>query len=186
MDWKTFTVEIFSTVVWPATVLVIAFFFRGPVSELITKIRRFKHKDTELLLEEFIHQPIAARADVEESIDSPERQQGEDFHSFLLRLAESAPNIAILEAWNIVQNEAEAAISRAPDTVKIYGIPLVERWVSEELLSRENLEKYRRLETVRNVISHGKDLKLSQSAVESYVRMAIEVAYALRNYHRRP
>jgi hypothetical protein len=184
MDWKTFSVELLSAVVWPATILVFGLLFRAPLSDLISRIRRIRHKDTELLVEELIQEPISGQEDARESVDSPDRQEDEDYHSFLRRLAKGAPNVAILEAWNIVQNEAQAAIARAPKEVKVYGIPPTERWLSSELLSRENFEKYRRLETVRNIISHGNNLHLSESAVESYIRMAIEVGYALRNYNR--
>lgn len=186
MDWKTFTVEMVSSVVWPATVLVLALVFRGPVSRLLNKIRHIKHNNTELLLGQIMNQQEPISQNLKSGTASEESEAQEDRESFFFSLAKSAPKVAILEAWDLVQNEAEAAISRAPKEIKVYGIPDVERWIRDELLSTNDLEKYRKLKLAHSIVSHSDDLELSKFVVQPYIRNAIEVANALRRYQSEP
>jgi len=48
LDTLTFTAEVIKAVVWPASLLVLAFLLRKPLKELIPLLRRLRYKEVEI------------------------------------------------------------------------------------------------------------------------------------------
>lgn len=97
MDKRTFIVELVKAVAWPASMLLIFWIMKDNIRKLFSSIRKLKHGDTEFAFEETLSE---AKSEAEQA-GLPASQIPED--ADLLSLAESHPNLAIIEAWQRIE-----------------------------------------------------------------------------------
>ena len=48
MDWKTFIAQIINSIAWPLVVVFIVYQLKDRLAELLPRLKKLKHKDTEL------------------------------------------------------------------------------------------------------------------------------------------
>jgi len=97
MDWKTFIAEIVKAIAWPAALLFVFFLMKENIRKLISGLRRLKHGETEFAFEDTLSE---AKSEAEEA-GLQSGQIPDDVE--LLRLADTNPSLAIIEAWSRIE-----------------------------------------------------------------------------------
>jgi hypothetical protein len=184
LDWKTFIVEIVNAVAWPVVVAVIAFQLKDRLAELLPRIRKLKHKDTELEFAEGVSKLVKEQQ--AEGITHPSSNRSSESQqkfNFLMQLAEISPRSAVLEAFREIENASALAISRlsGENTEKShFNSPLkMQRLLSELTLSKSEAKMYHQLRHLRNKAAHDKEFNLHGMPIEAYIDLSLSLANRL-------
>jgi len=181
MDWKTFIAQIVGSFAWPGVVVFLVLLLRDQISELLLRLIRFKHKDTEL---EFIERvsELAINGQTKQIADSSKMK---NLKEHLLSLAQLHPRSAIIEAYRIVEQAGEKAISKAYPELDEHAIKnqvQLTKMLREKVLGTEQYYQLKELRTLRNNAAHSEKFTLSGEPIETYVDVALSIANDLEKY----
>lgn len=173
-------VTLITGVAWPITLLVFAYLFRKEISRGFSKLIRIKYKDFEAEFGETLKQ-------IEDQVPEPELEdEGDIFNAALVQrrqeirsLAAASPRVAILESWI----ELERALLTAAKNVNIPVDRGVHKVVNELVALKYLTPSYSKitdsLRRLRNMAVHEIEIELTQSAVDEYVYVALNLAASI-------
>lgn len=183
MDWKTFIAELVSSLVWPSVALFSVILLKDKFGELIPRIKKLKHKDTEL---EFIEVVSELAKDVENSpqlkLESPEIELN---RKVLQSLANISSRSAVIEAYRMVEASGVKAIEQAyPDLSgkDIRQQTQVSKMLREKVLSSERYHQLRELLSLRNKAAHDEEFSLTGNPIETYIDVALSLSNELEQF----
>lgn len=193
MDTLTFAAEVIKAVVWPASLLILAFLLRKPLKELIPLLRRLRYKEVEIefsreiaalkaksLSEQPSGLPIAgvASAGLPKGLESKRLE--------LLRMVPFSTRVAVMEAWLEVEVAASEVASsfwsQAPSDIFRSDTTLGEYLFKCRVINRDDLETFKRLRHLRNSAAHAQEIHLSEGDAMSYVEVAMSLAAKIRSH----
>lgn len=176
MNWKEFTASVVQSLAWPAITLILAIILRGTIVDLVLRIKRIKHKDTELEFEakvKEIESKISVAPVIKQSPPSP-----------LLDLASVSPRAAIMEAW--IGLEA-LLYKKAVDLDRLklnkHQVPLTAIITILEDLKIIDLKTSRsilEMRNLRNQVAHTEDLNIAPEVANRYIELAKEFTEKLK------
>ncbi|MDF1895856.1 hypothetical protein [Rahnella contaminans] len=178
MDWLSFITTIFQTFVnligylaWPAVVLLIVFYGRNEVIQLVRSIKSLKFNGNEVVFE---RQSVEAAIAVEKFKTFNTVDDG--VKGALLSLP---PRLAIMEAWVMVEKSAWDFVQRK--TGKSISKDLNHQKVARMIIKLgamdfDQLKAYNLLRVMRNEVAHGIEQEFTPSSIENYVNSAIALA----------
>ena len=173
MHWTEFTVEILKAIAWPLVTLTIAFKFRSEIFGLFGRLKKFKHKDTELEFDKGIQEIAKSLGKTDDRLTDEEIER-----PYLKRLEELlsvSPRAAIVEAWITVEHllwkhieesfegEKPPGLMRQKDVVR-----MVEYMGDLDQKDEQFLSELKRL---RNLAVHTHDFELSPAAAKKYLTL---------------
>jgi hypothetical protein len=174
MDWLTFSVELTKALIWPLFVVVILIVMRKPLSELIPYLKKLKLGELEAEFEKTVRQ-IKDSMDEEIMLENGEKASPLSPAEVkrMFKLAEIAPNAAVLEAWKKLELEAKQLIARRGYELD-YDIStpylLIEGILEKaRLIELKKVKVFRELRSLRNRIAHAADFEISINQAKEYV-----------------
>ncbi|MED5601572.1 MAG: hypothetical protein V7667_03810 [Alloalcanivorax venustensis] len=168
-----------NSLVWPAAVVTCVVLLRNDISSLIRKIRRLKHKDTELDFERGLYEAIESAASQDELSAPVDKDDGSS------ELARLSPRGAIIESWLHVERSLK-------DYAERNGLEIDERKpfrlgrgfmqsLDYERLGKGVIETLRKLRVLRNEAVHLKDADLDYEDAEKYQQLSRRVIKVIDN-----
>ena len=183
MDLLTFISNLVDSLAWPITVGVVIYLLREKIGELLPRLKRLKHKDTEL---EFVQgvEKLASERSQEGDITVPLQRSDElrDQYQFLIKLANVSPRSAVQEAFRVLETAAAKRVARLyPDIDhKRPGSPLqLQKLLKESVLSKDEFNEFNKLRMLRNEAAHAHDFEVSGMPIEAYIDIALSLAARL-------
>ena len=182
MDVYTFLSELVKALSWPIAVILIVFILRKPLSGLIPLLQRFKYKDLEL---EFGQRVERVRAGVRSELpmEPPLTSLPAEVQDRILKLSETSPRSAILEAWRELELRLHEAASTMPEfRSSRHQSPLdaIHMLQKSERLSPQVSAVVQDLRALRNRAAHATDFALSCESAQEYLRATDEVGAAIQ------
>ncbi len=180
MDWKTFIVEVIKATAWPIVFIIVAFQLKDRISELLPRIKKLKHKDTELEFAEGVSKLV--REQEAEGIKHDEKlptDEANEKYGFLIKLADISPRSAVLEAFREIEHASAQTISKMPVESSAHGgrLPInMQRQLAETSLSKGEVRMFNQLRMLRNKAAHDRDFNLHGMPVEAYVELSLNLA----------
>ncbi len=172
MDILEFIAALVENLVWPLTVIVAIFVFRGPISNLLPFLQRLRYKDFVIEFHQKLDKVQAqTTAMAGESIE--DSAEGD-----LLKLALDHPRDAVIESWFAVaraihdlaeSQDTAVDISRGRPTLAI-GRDLARSGVIEPQM----MSFLQELRSIRNDVAHRLDVPLTPEMVLQYVPVALK------------
>ena len=180
MDWKTFIAEIMGALAWPVVAIFAIFILKDKLGELLPRLKKLKHKDTEL---EFI-EGVTALAKHTDTLAKPEIESPDIKlnREVLRRLANISPRSAVIEAYRIVEVAGVKAIEEFYPNLKgrdVRSQVQVSKMLRDKILSSERYHQLRELLMLRNKASHDEDFSLTGSPIETYIDIALSLSSEL-------
>lgn len=186
MDWKQFTVQIVSSIVWPILVITILLFFKKELVNIIQRLMHLKYKDFELEFEKVNQQAEELKA---EELHAKELQKDEaeqrlppkslvftSFEDQVLDIVERVPAAAILLVWSGLETAIASAVARLAKSPKSpsYNIDILSKYSGLSISYVNLLEKMRIL---RNNVAHQKEtmVSINKDQALKYVKIAIDM-----------
>lgn len=168
-----------NSLVWPATVVTCVVLLRNDIGSLIRKIRRLRHKDTELDFERGLDEAIESAASQDE-LSAPVEKDDD-----LSELARLSPRGAIIESWLHVERSLK-------DYAERHRLDIDERKpfrlgrgfmqsLDYEPLGKGVIETLRKLRVLRNEAVHLKDTDLDYEDAEKYQQLSKRVMQVIDN-----
>ena len=179
MGLLDFTAAAINSLAWPIAVVVIVVLLRKEVANLLARITKIRHKDSEIDLAREV-EDAASSADkvlggIAEPNSNPERER-------IKRLAEDSPRGAILDAWLSVEEAMsnyerrhgiEYAQSHAPPHHRVQSIKLSN--LDSPTLGQGVLQMLDKLRRIRNDAVHTTDADITPETARDYATLAARV-----------
>lgn len=185
MDWKTFFAQIITAIVWPAVVVFAIYQLKDKLGDLLPRLKKLKHKETEIEFAEKITELISeSKENNSVSIVAKSKETEEQFE-FLMRLADISPRSAVLEAFRYLETASEKAVIKAYpefDENDIRNPMQVQKFLKGKILSTEQYHRMRELRMLRNKAAHMEDFNLHGMPIEAYLDIALTLANQLEQY----
>lgn len=179
MEPLEFTAEVIKALAWPSAVVIALVLLRTEVANLLGRITKIKHKDSEIDLA----QEVQAAANSADKVLGSSAKVGLDSEQGRAsRLAEDSPRGAILDAWLSVEEAMtgyekrhgiEYANSHAPPHQRIQSI----QWsdLDKSSLGQGLLQMLQKLRRIRNEAVHSSDAKITTETAREYASLAARV-----------
>ena len=186
MDWKTFISAVVDSLAWPLVTVIIVCILKDKLAELLPRLKRFKHNNTEIEFAEKVGELTKGKEEfgVKDSV-SEEISPNEDFN-VLMRLAEVSPKAAVMEAYRVVELAAQNALLRGFSDIEPRELnhPIQARklLVGRKILTEDQYEQLRELRNLRNMAAHNADFGLTGMPIEAYIDIALTIANWLNRY----
>jgi hypothetical protein len=182
VDWLTFIAELVKALAWPVAALVIFAVLRTPLLRLIPLLGRVKYKDFEFDFGRRLEEAAAEAAALPDT-DAPHLPTATG-DSHLLRLAESSPRAAILEAWIRLEAAAIEAARRRNVTVASSQLrspsALIQFLEESHVLDARQAAIFHDLRGLRNSAAHASNFTPSVAEATEYVRIAARLEQSLK------
>lgn len=157
-------------VAWPVAVVLVAFIFRKPITDVLKRMRGLRYGEMEAsFFEEEIETAKAEAVSADESFDSNIVPDDPD----LLAIADKYPVFAVVEGWKRIE-EALNAVLRRFDVDVTSRMPIYRKvglLVSQEKMTPEMADLIRRMSTLRNLAAHKTDSGITKSDAYEYVSL---------------
>lgn len=153
-------IDILDILVWPITVLLLAFGFRSQLSALLARVSRIGYDGFSVRFQRLLGPAEQALSAERSGEVQAERQPRE---ARLQRLAEQAPRAAILEAWADL-TEVLSPVSDGGDT----AVPAIKR----HTMAADDSAAIRALADIRDDALATDDREVTHDMASRYVRLA--------------
>ena len=181
MDWKTFTTELISSVIWPLTTLVALFALRQKIGLILQRILRVKHGDTEVEFQKALNNIEHKASFLEHTTENPEESSNQ---MRLLGLIEALPRAAVIQSWYLVDREVSDLFIRSEIE------PANGRFLKKETreflrskgLSASDYKTLRQLKVIATDTMGEQKVSMSPDSIESYIELCIDIARKIRNF----
>jgi hypothetical protein len=195
MDSNQLLASMTGNLAWPLAVLIMFFFVRDRIGQLLEKLGKLKYKDLELDFSK-IKQLNTTKESVKNQDQSILIKNPESTQVFgaleeqIFEAVESAPAASILLAWSYIETSLVSAISRLNYTENISSAsPLKNIQILEHFgkLTPEQLELLHEMRILRNTIAHGasRELNINPDKALDYAKTSIEMARYLDGLDRK-
>lgn len=182
MDWLTFTSNIINSIAWPLTVVFGIYIMRDKVGELLPRLKRFKHKDTEVEFVQAVEELAQERDQGEQAApQEPKSDELIEQFDFLMKLANVSPRSAVLESFRTLETAAaKKAAQLYPESGQRPGSPLgLQRLLKGKALRPEEYHQFNQLRKLRNEAAHAEEFEVSGMPIEAYIDIALSLAARL-------
>ncbi len=181
VDWLSFIAELVNALAWPAAVLLIFAVLRAPLVRLIPLLERVKVKDFEFDFDRRL-QEAAAEVDALPTATTTLLPTATG-DTALLRLAQSSPRAAILEAWIRLEAAASAAARQRNVTIRssLLRSPreLIQFLEGARVIDARQAAVFHDLRGLRNSAAHASNFTPSVEEAREYVRIAARLEQSL-------
>lgn len=167
-------IKFIDIIVWPATTLALAWFFRTELRAVLARISSLKYKDWEAKFDRGLAQVEGAIAPVKK--EDAEREETLDR---LERLTEISPRAAILEAWI----ELEQVLFHMAEVYQIKDrspLRIIETLYSKGIVTKELASAFNEMRQLRNEAAHVPDFVVEEKKAQRYIGLSSGMALLLR------
>jgi hypothetical protein len=91
MDWKEFISQVIGSLAWPLVTMFIVWQLRDKFGELLPRLKKFKHKDTELEFSELVTELVLESKSEKNVVPASKSQDSKENFNFMLKLSEISP-----------------------------------------------------------------------------------------------
>ena len=178
MDNITFISNLITSLVWPVATIVIVVLLRSEISSLLGRIKKIKHKDSEIDLASEISNVVKNADEVLSNTSADKTPEQERIG----RLAEDSPRGAILDSWlSIEEAMGQYAMRHGIESQKLHSPPY-QRIQSIQLrnldvptLGHGIIEMLDKLRRIRNDAVHRTDADITPAIAKDYAALAVRV-----------
>jgi len=186
MDWKTFIAQIINTAAWPLVVIFVIYQLKDRLAELLPRLKKLKHKDTELEFSEKLNElAVESEASKEEAISIEKKPKINEQYDFLMKLSGISPRSAVIETYRVLETASAKAVAKAYpelETKKIFNPMQIQKMLQGKVLDKMQLHQFNELRKLRNQAAHMEEIELKNMPIEAYIDIALTLANSLENY----
>ncbi len=190
MDSLTFLSELVKALAWPMSVILIVFFLRHTLRDLLPSLRRLKYKEFEAefsqdLAKAELQAQQAKLPPPEQVVDTPVGVS-EPAHKKYKRLVDIAPRVAIVEAWRDVEVALNAAATGWDyDNPQDEHFPnlsaVITRLTNEGKLDPGEGSFLEYMRSLRNRAAHAHDIDIRSDQAYDYAILASRITARIRS-----
>jgi uncharacterized protein YutE (UPF0331/DUF86 family) len=167
-------IKLLDVIAWPATTLVLAFFFRVELRAVFSRISVLKYKDWEVKFEKGL-------GHVEEKIGELKKVpiEAEESLDRLERLTETSPRAAILEAWI----ELEQVLFHMAEIYQIKGRSpsrIIEILRQKGILTEGLASAFNEMRQLRNDAAHVPDFVIEEKVAKRFIALSSSMSLLLK------
>ena len=183
MDWKECLAQIAGHLAWPVTVAVVLYWLRDRLGDLLPRLEKFRHKDTELEFSTAVGDVVEAVEELKGSSGplSPDLQAEENR---LLKIVDIASNTIVHQAYALVDRELLNLYDKALEgdgrkQLRVHEARRIRQAIGIPQDIEDGIEKARAL---RNVIMKNRRHLVSEVEARSYIELCLELTRELRQF----
>ncbi|MDX1810026.1 MAG: hypothetical protein R3331_10835 [Sulfurospirillaceae bacterium] len=175
MEIMKFIETIVASIAWPFSIIIIVWLLKKDLGQLLSRIKRIKHKDSEIELQQGI-EDAAKQADK----NNLPRLENKDKQERIYRLAMDSPRGAILDAWLEVEETLNSYCKRKGINEHIKSpMQLIQSIYMHDLdynyIGKGLFDMLYKLKNLRNEAVHISDHEISTKTAIEYAKLAKRV-----------
>ena len=178
MDWMTFITKIIDSVAWPAAIVLVIWWLKSHIGQLIPFTKKFKYGELEI---EFEQQLKELKKEAEASKiehHTPERDSSEMLE-YLSETADVSPRAAIVDAWvglELTAFSSAGLLGIGNDKRPMPFSRLVQVLESEGVIKSKDALILKKLQRLRNEALHSPDFKITKKEAQEFSELARDMA----------
>lgn len=172
-------VQLVQALAWPVAVVVVLLVLRRPITEAIGRVHHLEHGATRVSFGEgvrAVQEELPAEV-ARRKIDAPLRSR-------LVELAASQPKLAVLEAWDVLEERlrqlARGANLELPEDRGRAPNELAERLRKAGLVSNATCQALVEMRLLRNKVKHWSRMRVRSDEALAYIDSALKLAAETR------
>jgi hypothetical protein len=178
MNWMQFISSIFGHIVWPLTIIILVILLRDKLSEVLPRLEKVKHKDTEIAFSNAILEVTSQANKSQVKIDD----DLSIIEQWLLKMAYLYPNAIISQSYNLVQKEVINLMHMLePDRKNTLTAVESRAFRNKSGISSEFEDKLRKIKSVHIMAEENSTTRIGIEEVHSYVDLCINMVSEVRN-----
>ena len=178
MDWMTFIVELSKALAWPIAFITAVVILRNNFTQLFPRLKKLKHKDTEVEFFEEMLKELEAENQEQINIDSKPSDLLDSDHqyNFLKELSDASPRAAVLESYRILESALTKRLRLKYPELREKRNPANEKPIESQVLDPQQFEQLKELRALRNRAAHMDDFDLKRMPIHVYIDTAVSLA----------
>lgn len=164
MDKYFFISELVKSTIWPFTLFIISLIFRKQIKDLFVNIHSIKAKEYEILFSKQINDKIPG---IKEKVKQTRLTKE------LQVIINNKPELAIFEAWRILERKAYEKASELKITEKRNGYSFLRDIEYQRLINTASIIP--ELRNIRNLIAHGGAKNITKKFAREYIGYCEEI-----------
>ncbi|MDD2369317.1 MAG: hypothetical protein PHQ90_08450 [Sulfuricurvum sp.] len=178
MDWMTFITKIIDSIAWPAAIVLVIWWLKSHIGQLIPFTKKFKYGDLEI---EFEQQLKELKKEAEASKlehATPERDSSEML-SYLSETADVSPRAAIVDAWVGLELTAFNSAGQLGIENNKRPMPfsrLIAALESEGIIKPKDSNILKKLMRLRNEALHSPNFNITKKEAQEFAELARDMA----------
>lgn len=178
MDWMTFITKIIDSVAWPVAIILVVWWLKSHISQLIPLTKKFKYGELEI---EFEQQLKELKKEAEASKlehDTPERDNSEMLE-YLSETADISPRAAIVDAWvglELTALSSAGLLGIGNDKRPMPFSHLIQALESESIIKSKDAIILKKLKRLRNEALHSPDFQITKKEAQEFAELARDMA----------
>ena len=185
MDWKTFVVQTLNALAWPIVVAFLILQLKDKLDTLLPRLKKIKHKDTELEFIETIIEKYETK-EKEPEIIKYESKETKHNETILYALANISSRSALIEAYRLLEVAAVKAsikTSQQKDDTAFKNPSLIgDILFKNKIITENEYIQFQDLRAIRNFATHKEDFDVKYEAIESYINTSLSILDKLETY----
>lgn len=185
MNILAFLASIVQSLAWPAVVVFLVYLLRDSITDLIPRLRRFKHKDTELEFDVELKAIEATFTPITKSLkDSPANPTTRTREiDRLLDIVDISPRASVVEAWILIESLLSKIASKVPGLEKscqsIPSMTLLKILRDKHFIDNVAYKGLQEMRILRNRAAHSEDFGLTIDGARRYLELTKEIISTL-------
>ena len=168
MNWIELIASLIDSLAWPVVVVYVTYILKDRIGDLIPRLKKLKHKDTEIEFEQGIielEKSVIKGEVATQKIEEKSKELKEKYDP-LMQISEVSPRSAVLESFLLVEHSIAKALKKAYPEIKAtqYFSPKnVEEMLKAKIITDQEAVRIRVLRRLRNTAAHAEDCLLYTS-----------------------
>ncbi len=174
----TFITSIIDSIAWPFAIVIIVWWLKSHIVQLIPFTKKFKYGQLEI---EFEQQLKALKKEAEESKiehSTPERDSTEMLE-YINAIAEVSPRAAIVDAWVGLELTAQSSADLIGIEKGKRPMPfsrLIQKLQNEDILKPKDAQILKNLQRLRNEALHSPEFNITKKEAQEFSELARDMA----------
>ncbi|RBP75289.1 hypothetical protein DET47_12328 [Shewanella putrefaciens] len=178
MDWMTFITKIINSVAWPAAIVLVIWWLKSHIGQLIPFTKKFKYGELEIEFEQQLKE-LKKEAEASKLEHATLERDSSEMLEYISVTADVSPRAAIVEAWvglELTALSSAGLLGIGNDKGHMPFSRLIQALESEGIIKSKDALILKKLQLLRNEALHSLDFKITKKEAQEFAELTRDMA----------
>ena len=178
MDWMTFITKIIDSVAWPAAIVLVIWWLKSHIGQLIPYTKKFKYGDLEIEFEQQLKE-LKKEAEASKLEHATPERDSTEMLEYLSETADVSPRAAIVDAWvglELTAFNSARLLGIGNEKRPIPFSRLISALESKGIIKPNDANILKKLMRLRNEALHSPNFNITKKGAQEFSALARDMA----------
>lgn len=178
MDWMTFITKIIDSVAWPAAIVLVIWWLKSHIGQLIPYTKKFKYGDLEIEFEQQLKE-LKKEAEASKLEHATPERDSTEMLEYLSETADVSPRAAIVDAWvglELTAFNSARLLGIGNEKRPIPFSRLISALESKGIIKPNDANILKKLMRLRNEVLHSPNFNITKKEAQEFAALARDMA----------